>query len=132
MFRGRRSLDPGEKASSLANIIKNARLVWRLLTDGRVSPWLKAIVPFTLLYLLFPLDLAPDVFLGLGQVDDIAIILLGIKLFLLLCPKNIVEEHLREMASIPGSYRVVEEEREESPARYIEAPYQVIEDEKKD
>lgn len=132
MARGRRPLHPEEKASSLASIIKNARLTWRLLTDGRISPWLKAIIPSTLLYLLFPIDLVPDLFLGLGQLDDIAIILLGIKLFLLLCPQDIVEQHLREMASIPGSYRVVEEEREEVPTSYIEAPYQVIEDEKED
>lgn len=132
MSRRRGSLDPGGKASSLASIIKNARLIWRLLTDGRISPWLKAIIPFTLLYLLSPIDLVPDIFLGLGQLDDLAIILLGIKLFLFLCPQGIVEQHLREMASIPGSYRVVEEEREEVPTSYIEAPYQVIEDEKED
>ncbi len=115
-------------AGILASIIKNVRLVWRLLRDPEVSPWLKMILPATLLYFLFPIDFLPDPVLGLGQLDDIAIILLGVKLFIELCPQDIVRHHLREMSSIPGSYRVVDEEpsQEQSPSGYIVAPYRVI------
>lgn len=115
----------GKKAGVLAEIIKNAKLVWRLMVDPRVSPWLKAIPPATLLYLLFPIDFLPDPVLGLGQLDDIAVILLGVKLFIELCPQEIVRQHLRQMSSIPGSYRVVDEE----PPANIEVPYRVIEKE---
>lgn len=113
----------GKKAGVLAEIIKNAKLAWRLMVDPRVSPWLKAIPPATLLYLLFPIDFLPDPVLGLGQLDDIAVILLGVKLFIELCPQEIVRQHLRQMSSIPGSYRVVDEE----PPANIEVPYRVIE-----
>jgi len=115
----------GKKAGVLAEIIKNAKLAWRLMVDPRVSPWLKAIPPATLLYLLFPIDFLPDPVLGLGQLDDIAVILLGVKLFIELCPQEIVRQHLRQMSSIPGSYRVVDEE----PPANIEVPYRVIEKE---
>ena len=115
----------GKKAGVLAEIIKNAKLAWRLMVDPRVSPWLKAIPPATLLYLLFPIDFLPDPVLGLGQLDDIAVILLGVKLFIELCPQEIVRQHLRQMSSIPGSYRVVDEE----PPASIEVPYRVIEKE---
>jgi uncharacterized membrane protein YkvA (DUF1232 family) len=36
--------------------------------------WL--VIGLTLVYLISPIDLIPDVFLGLGQVDDAAIILM--------------------------------------------------------
>lgn len=123
----------GETAGILASIIKNARLVWRLLWDPGVPSWLKTIPPATLLYLLFPFDFLPDLALGLGQLDDIAVILLGLKLFIELCPQEIVHHHLQEISSVPGSYRVVDEEppQEPSPSAYIDAPHRVIgEDEK--
>ncbi|MFQ6059542.1 MAG: YkvA family protein [Anaerolineae bacterium] len=131
MARQKRTPNPKETAGILAEIIKNARLTWRLLRDGRISPWLKAIPFATLLYLLSPIDLAPDPILGLGQLDDIAIILLGIKLFIDLCPEEIVRQHLMEMTSVAGSYRVVtrEEPAQERPGGYIEIPYVVKEEE---
>jgi len=132
MARRGKASNLSDTAGILASVVKNVRLVWRLLRDPEVSPWLKMILPATLLYLLFPIDFLPDPVLGLGQLDDIAIILLGVKLFIELCPQDIVRHHLREMRSIPGSYRVVDEEpsREQSPSGYIEAPYRVIEENK--
>ena len=120
----------GEEAGILAEIIKNIKLIWRLLNDGRVPPWLKMVVPATLLYLLFPIDIIPDIVPGLGQLDDIAIILLGLKLFVEMCPEEIVRQHLDELASVASPWRIVEEDEtpEEEPFIYIEAPYQVVDD----
>ena len=130
MTKQGKASDLGETAGVLASIIKNARLVWRLLRDPDVSAWLKTIPLASLLYLLFPFDFLPDLALGLGQLDDIAVILLGVKLFIELCPQEIVRHHLREMSSVRGSYRVVDEEpsQEPAPSSYIEAPYHVIEE----
>jgi len=118
----------GEAAGILAEIIKNIKLIWRLLNDGRISPWLKMIIPVTLLYLLFPVDIVPDFAPGLGQLDDIAVILLGLKFFVEMCPEEIVRQHLDELASVVSPWRVVEEDEtpEAEPSRYIEAPYQVV------
>jgi uncharacterized membrane protein YkvA (DUF1232 family) len=123
-----------EKAGVLASIIKNARLVWRLLRDPDVPASFKMIPPATLLYLLFPFDFLPDLALGLGQLDDVAVILLGLKLFIELCPQEIVRRHLREMSSVSGAYRVVDEEpaQEPAPSGYIEAPYRVVEEDEKE
>ena len=130
MTKQGKASDLGETAGVLASIIKNARLVWRLLRDPDVSAWLKTIPLASLLYLLFPFDFIPDLALGLGQLDDIAIILLGLKLFIELSPQEIVRRHLREMSSVSGSYRVVDEEpsEEPSPYGYIEASYRVVEE----
>jgi uncharacterized membrane protein YkvA (DUF1232 family) len=124
----------GETAGILASIIKNARLVWRLLRDPAVPAALKTIPPATLLYLLFPFDFLPDLALGLGQLDDVAIILLGLKLFIELCPQDIVRHHLREMNSVRGAHRVVDEEppQEPVPSGYIEAPYRVVEEDEEE
>ena len=120
----------GEAAGILAEIIKNIKLIWRLLNDGRVSPWLKMVVPATLLYLLFPIDIVPDVVPGLGQLDDIAVILLGLKFFVEMCPEEIVRQHLDELASVASPWRVVEEDEtpEAESSRYLEVAHQVVDE----
>ncbi|MBC8445642.1 MAG: DUF1232 domain-containing protein [Chloroflexi bacterium] len=130
MTKQGKASDLGETAGVLASIIKNARLVWRLLRDPDVSAWLKTIPLASLLYLLFPFDFLPDLALGLGQLDDIAIILLGLKLFIELSPQEVVRHHLREMSSVSGSYRVVDEEPSQGPppSAYIDAPHRVVEE----
>ncbi len=109
----------------ISEIIRQGQLFWRLFTDERVSLWTKLIPPATLVYLFIPVDLLPDVMLGLGQLDDIGVILLGLKSFIELCPPEIVREHLMSMSQpkssssagkeiIDTDYRVLEEEQEES------------------
>ena len=67
----------GRKPSGLA-VVRHLRLVWQLLRDRRVSPWLKAVVPgLALAYLILPADLIPDWIIGLGQLDDAALLLLA-------------------------------------------------------
>lgn len=106
--------DPERTAGLLSEILKQGRLILRLLTDGRVPIWPKLIIPATIAYVISPIDLLSDPMLGLGQVDDIAVFLIGLKLFVELCPSHIVQEHLEDLSSvIEGSYRVVKDEREE-------------------
>lgn len=110
---GRNRARPDAKGAThlLSEVIREARLTWYLLTDGRVSSWVKMIPLATLLYILSPIDLLPDPILGLGQLDDLAALILGAKLFIEMCPREIVREHLEKMTSVAGSYRLVEEEK---------------------
>lgn len=72
------------------------RLFWRLMTDRRVSFLPKTIMAAGLLYFAWPLDLIPVFpFIGLGLLDDIIVIYVAAKLFMRLCPRNVVEEHVR-------------------------------------
>jgi len=115
---------PSNVTSGRTNIVRHLRLVWRLLTDKRVSPWLKGLIPaLALAYLLLPLDLVADFFPVLGQLDDLAVLLLGMQLFIELCPKGIVQEHLHGAPDpsiaakadgdvVDASYRVIEEDEE--------------------
>lgn len=107
-------------ASVLFEVWRSMQLVWRLMLDPRVPALPKLIVPLVALYVLSPLDLVPDVLLVLGQLDDIALLFFGTKLFINLCPPDVVMEHRhalgggREVTSddyVDGSYRVVDEDR---------------------
>ena len=98
-------------------IIRQLLLAYRLLRDSRVPAWLKAIPVAGLAYVVFPLDLIADPLLGLGQLDDLAVVLLSIQTFVSLCPQRLVEEHLGGPAVVDGEYReVIEEDEGENEA----------------
>ncbi len=106
---------------ALIQILRTLRLVWRLLNDSRVPAFPKLIIPAAIVYVLSPIDLLPDFILGLGQLDDLGIVLLGIALFFEFCPKPIVEEHRRALEqnarpptedAIDGTYRVVSDDEQ--------------------
>jgi uncharacterized membrane protein YkvA (DUF1232 family) len=85
------------RAGVLTEILRNAQLAWNLLIDRRVSLLLKLIIPGLMLgYLILPVDLLPDFIPVLGQLDDLAILALGIKIFIELSPKDIVREYRGE------------------------------------
>jgi uncharacterized membrane protein YkvA (DUF1232 family) len=120
---GNKSLGgPRETAGLLSETVRQLRLVWRLLLDRRVPIWPKLIIPGTIAYLLSPIDLLSDPILGVGQLDDIAVILIGLKLFVELCPRDLVQEHLDDLSSVVrGSYRVVAEDGEQQESSGAEA-----------
>ncbi len=94
----------------MRDLIQTARLGWRLLQDPRVPAWIKIGVPLlVILYFVFPIDILPDFIPGLGQLDDIGVVLLGINLLARLSPDAIVDEHKRELGitrvSGPTTYR---------------------------
>ena len=117
----------------LADLIRQLRLLWRLLNDPRVPSWVKAIPTASLLYLIFPIDLLPDLALGLGQLDDLVIVLLGLKLFRDFSPPAVVREHEADIAGQSCPWRVVEdaapskqEQGQELQSPYIDAEYTVL------
>jgi uncharacterized membrane protein YkvA (DUF1232 family) len=95
----------------LRRTVRQVRLVWRLFWDRRVSFWSKLIPPAVLAYVLSPVDFLSDVpFLGFNQLDDLAILLLGLKIFLELAPADVVREHLRALGAEVAEWRIVEEQ----------------------
>lgn len=110
--------DPNKGMTILTEFIKRFRLVWLLFTDKRVPIWIKSILPLSLLYLVSPVDFLPDFILGLGQLDDLGVILLGMALFVKLCPVDIVEYYLNQLEygdlhdgeTVDTTYRVIDED----------------------
>ena len=94
---------PTRSAGAASNLhpLDRVHLAWRLFRDPRVSPRLKTVVPaLCALYVLSPVDLIPDVFIGLGQLDDVGFIGLMVAVLTLalrFAPRQIVAEHLAAM-----------------------------------
>ena len=82
----------------LKTLLAQARLALRLLRDPRVPAAVKAVPALGLLYFVSPLDFIPDVFPILGQVDDLAIVVLALEGFLRLCPHGPRAFHEHELA----------------------------------
>jgi len=76
-----------------------AKVFFRLIKDGRVPLGSKMLLLLVLAYLVMPTDLLPDFLLGLGQIDDLLVVFLGFRLFLRLCPKEVVQEHVQAIAA---------------------------------
>ena len=82
----------------LRNVVLQTKLILRLLGDSRVSFWTK-LIPFgTLIYLVSPVDIIMGI-PGLAALDDAAIVWFGSNLFIELCPKDVVQEHMGELQS---------------------------------
>lgn len=80
-------------------ISNHFKLVFRLIRDPRVNPFLKLIPIATVAYLIIP-DLI------IGPIDDAAIIGFGLFIFVELCPEDVVQEHRAALAgTIPGEWR---------------------------
>lgn len=73
------------------------RLYARLLRDRRVSWVPKAALGGAVLYIVLPFDLIPDVVPFLGRVDDLVLFLGACRLFIRMCPPEVVEEHVRRI-----------------------------------
>ncbi len=82
----------------LRPIIDQILDTWRLLRDPRVPLWMKAIPFLGLAYVLSPIDLIPDFLIGLGQLDDLGIMLAAMRLFESVTPGYIADEHRKAIA----------------------------------
>jgi uncharacterized membrane protein YkvA (DUF1232 family) len=101
----------------LADLVRSARVAWRLFLDRRVPLWVKSVPLLALAYVIWPLDILADPALGLGQLDDLAVILVGLKLFISLCSTDLVRQHERELDGkmrpdqdvVDSTFRVLDE-----------------------
>lgn len=92
-----------QSSNRWGDFLQHGVLAWRLFRDKRVSPTLKLIPIASLLYIISPVDLLPDVIPILGQVDDLGIFLLALQLFINLSPQDVVERY-RYQLGLPSTY----------------------------
>ncbi len=107
---------PQPAAPNFADLVRSGRLAWRLLLDPRVATLAKIGIPVLAgLYVLSPVDLIPDVIPVVGQLDDLAVVALAIRLFIALAPPAVVAEHRANLAgaapadqdAVDADYRVI-------------------------
>ncbi|MCA9878871.1 MAG: DUF1232 domain-containing protein [Thermomicrobiales bacterium] len=96
-------------------ILDEMKLAWRLLRDQRVTS-LKYLAPALLaLYVASPIDAIPDLLIGVGQIDDLGVAVLGLMVALKVIPKlasaDVLREHMTDLQggapnAQPGPSRV--------------------------
>jgi uncharacterized membrane protein YkvA (DUF1232 family) len=88
--------------SFFKTLLEQVKLSWSLFTDSRVPVLLKIIPLVALAYLVSPIDLVPDIFPVLGQLDDLGILMAAVSAFNSMAPADIVAEHISRMRKLPA------------------------------
>lgn len=81
------------KPGLLMLLVKHLRLAVRLVREPRVPMLIKTLPALAALYVVMPADLVPDVLPGLGQLDDIGVVLAVVETFIRLCPSSATAFH---------------------------------------
>ena len=85
---------PWDVVRFLAHLPHFVRLFLGLLRDRRVSLFAKGLFVSGLVYAVTPMDFLPDLIPLLGQMDDLAIFTMVCRMFIQLCPRPVVDEHM--------------------------------------
>jgi uncharacterized membrane protein YkvA (DUF1232 family) len=97
---------PPRERGRLAEIARQARVALKLIGDRRVPLALKLIPLAAVGYLVFPLD--ADFIPVAGQIDDLAVILIALRLFIELSPKDVVAQ-VDDGVAVTTTYSVRED-----------------------
>ena len=79
-----------------------ARLLWALASDPRVPAARKALLGVAGAYIVSPFDLIPERIPFVGALDDVAVMVLAIDVFLDGLPETLVNEKLVELGIPPS------------------------------
>ena len=91
-------MTPGRVGGMIAHLPQFVRVFYRLMKDERVSIFAKA-APFLILFMMFtPPAIELDFVPVLGELDWVLAIYLALKLFVWLCPADVVREHVGQIA----------------------------------
>lgn len=84
-----------------------ARLLLGMLSDGRVSLFDRLLVVASVLYVVSPLDLIPDMIPLLGQVDDLVLVITAVSRLFDRAAREVIASHWKGPAGEldPGALR---------------------------
>ena len=91
---GAQVLNPFRIARLIPHIPSFLRLFYGLFKDRRVPTLTKLVPLLAVLWLLSPLGIELDVLPVIGEVDAVLVIYFALKLFIWLCPPEVVREHV--------------------------------------
>ena len=84
----------------MRDMVRRLKLITRLMGDRRVNFFVKFLPLASLAYLFWPIDaIALPI---IGALDDAAILWIGSTLFVELCPTDVVNEHMQDLAESEG------------------------------
>ena len=97
------------EGSWIREVVQQVKLTWALMADPRVSPLLKLLPVAALAYLISPVDLIMGI-PGLSALDDVAVVMLGLRFFHELAPPEVVREHLRRLVrTVTGDWNIIDD-----------------------
>ncbi len=73
------------------------RLLWALLRDERIPTSHKAVLGLAAAYLAAPIDVIPEGIPILGALDDVAVVVIALDIFLERVPRSLLHEKLAEL-----------------------------------
>src|SRR5262245_20692491 len=76
------------RPKTMRSLYQQLKLGTRLVREPRVPAMLKVIPGLAAVYLVSPVDFIPDIFPGLGQLDDLAVLVFALEMFIRLCPEE--------------------------------------------
>ncbi len=86
-----------QQGGVVRNVLNQLKLIFRLMGDKRVNIFAKIVPVGALIYLFSP---DPIMLPIIGAVDDAALLWLGSYVFTELCPPDVVQQHMKELAGI--------------------------------
>lgn len=86
----------GRIKKQIGNVGRDLAVLRLALKDPRTPWYAKAVVGLVVFYALSPIDLIPDFIPVIGQLDDLIVVPLGLKLASKLVPKPLMEEYTRQ------------------------------------
>ena len=95
----------------LRELVQQIKLVYHLMLDHRVHPLAKLIPIAAVAYVISPVDFIPGAIVPiLGQLDDVAIFMLGLRIFFEVAPPDVVREYLKQLARpvTDGEWKIVQ------------------------
>jgi len=90
-------------------LLKSGPLLLRLVRDPRVPALPKLALGAAALYAFSPLDFIPDVVPLLGQLDDMAVLALGLRFFFQNVPAWLKAEHEAALGQTSDGKRVIDQ-----------------------
>jgi hypothetical protein len=87
-------LNPNRVGGLVTHLPSFVRVFYRLMTDSRVSILAKLVPVLGLLMLLTPPALELDLIPIVGELDWLLVVYITLKVFLWLCPPDVVREHV--------------------------------------
>lgn len=91
-------LNPVRLTRLLAYLPQFVRLFYALLTDCRVPRLVKLVPALGLMVALSPPNLELEIIPVLGEMDFLLIMFISLKIFVWLCPPDVVREHVARIA----------------------------------
>ena len=114
---------PPASGGLFLDLARQAKLIFRLMSDRRVNFFLKLLPVASVAYLFIPTDVLPII-----PIDDAVVLWLVNYLFVELCPNEVVAEHRAKLQALPAPAPAAPTTVTHEELEIIDGEYREVED----